>query len=429
MKIVFTEKIITPPIGIPLAGYSTSDISEALHDDLKMSALLLDDGARRILMVSFDLLGIDENFIKKFRKLASDRLGNEESDCIFSCTHTHCGPPTRTTRNNVQHPDESYMAELEKNLIAAVNELAEKASIETSMVFFSSQSAENLNRRYVGPENSCSFLPHRRDMERIADCVRDPEVGGVAFYSKAKRRLVYVIGNFAAHPLAGHSPGLGGLRISADYPGYFRNYIKSETGADAMFISGAAGDMVPKGHETGEEAMRSVGVKVAQSALDGIMLATRLGGVYRMECETLQSTIEKITCKVRPFKQPQLHSLYSGQSAIELELQLVSIGDVCFIGVPGELLAELGLEMKWHSPFRKTFIMYCSTAYADYLCHGNALVSGGYEAAAQLFTSRSGLELVNTAVDGAYKLYEKTFPDPEQWPENHPAPLVALKNI
>jgi len=99
------------------------------------------------------------------------------------------------------------------------------------------------------------------------------------------------------------------------------------------------------------------------------------------------------------------------------------------VGVPGELVAELGLEMKWHSPFRKTFILYCSTAYFTYLCHGNALVSGGYEGGAQWLDSHGGLKLVNTAVEGAYKLYERTFPDPAQWPENRPLPLVALKNV
>ena len=74
------------------------------------------------------------------------------------------------------------------------------------------------------------------------------------------------------------------------------------------------------------------------------------------------------------------------------------------MGVPGELLAELGQEIKWQSPFRKTFILYASTAYFDYLCHGNALVSGGYEADCQLCDSRSGLKLVNAAVDGLYEL-------------------------
>ena len=48
---------------------------------------------------------------------------------------------------------------------------------------------------------------------------------------------------------------------------------------------------------------------------------------------------------------------YKNKNCKPGNIQLVSVGDVCLIGVPGELVAELGLEMKWHSPFRKTFIL------------------------------------------------------------------------
>lgn len=63
------------------------------------------------------------------------------------------------------------------------------------------------------------------------------------------------------------------------------------------------------------------------------------------------------------------------------------------------------------------------------ICHGNALVSGGYEAHEQITDSRSGLQLVNAAIDGAYKLYERTFPDRSEWPESNDLPQVSLKNI
>ena len=62
-----------------------------------------------------------------------------------------------------------------------------------------------------------------------------------------------------------------------------------------------------------------------------------------------------------------------------LELQFLTIGDVCFVGVPGELEVEPDLEIKWHSPFRRTWILYNSTDYIGYICPANDFVSGGYE--------------------------------------------------
>ena len=429
MKISYGESIISPEIGTPVAGYGLHDVSTSKLDDLYLSALALNDGQKKIVIISYDLLGIDEIWIKEIRADISAVFGGRESDCIISCTHTHSGPNTRTLPNHPEVLEVDYLTKLKQLTLDTVRAIFSREFIETSVFFYSGLCDENRNRRYIGPENRCSFLPHRRDMERIADGICDKEIGGLCFINKATRQPEYIIGNFAAHPLAGHAPGVGGHRISADFPGQFRKYIQSETGAGCMFLSGAAGDMVPHGDETGKEAIRKVGTALASAALTGIIIATRNPDSFKLSNETLQSGIESRNYTIRPHKINQIPPPHQGKSEVELEVQLVSIGDVCLVGVPGELVAELGLEMKWHSPFRKTFILYCSTAYFDYLCHGNALVSGGYEGGAQLWDSHGGLKLLNTVVEGEYKLYERTFPDRSKWPENNQLPLVSLKNL
>ena len=312
-------------------------------------------------------------------------------------------------------------------MAALVKSIVAKEWIETSVYFYSISCDANTNRRFVTSNNKCSFLPHRRDMERIADGFADKEVGLLAF-RRQNGEIAYIIGNYAAHPLASHCPGIGGHRISADYPGVFRKYIEEETGAGCMFLSGAAGDMVPKGHETGKAASEAVGIKLAQAAIDGIITATRDRDSYMLKTETLQCGFTYATAKMREHRKAVLPPFYRGKEELTYELQCLSIGDICLVGVPGEMVAELGQEIKWHSPFRKTFILYCSTGYMDYLCHGNALVAGGYEGREQYTDSHTGLKLVNAAVEGTYNLYERTFPNPADWPENHDAALVSLKN-
>ena len=429
MKIAYSEKIIPTEIGVSIGGYGPYDITVEKLDELYMTMLVMDDGNKKIILISYDLLGIDANWLNDIRSGVAAVFGGSPADCMISCSHTHTGPQTREYCGLPDVLNVEYLNTVKKLSIDTAKEIAAKEFIETEIYFYSQNCDKNRNRRYIGPENRCSFLPFRRDMEPMSNGVCDKEMGGLCFINKATQQPEYIIGNFAAHPLAGHCPGIGGHRISADYPGIFRNYIKSETGAGCMFISGAAGDVVPHGHETGVEAIRQVGTAIACAAIEGILIATRDAESFKLKNETLQSTSEFVTCRTRPHKNKQIPSFYPAKDKIELELQVVSIGDVCFIGVPGELVVELGLEMKWHSPFRKTFIAYCSTGYVSYLCHGNALVSGGYEGGAQLLDSHGGLKLVNTAVEGAYKVYEKTFPDQSGWPENHHPPLVALKNI
>lgn len=99
-----------------------------------------------------------------------------------------------------------------------------------------------------------------------------------------------------------------------------------------------------------------------------------------------------------------------GKTEIELEIQCLAIGDVCFVGVPGEWCAELGVEIKWHSAFRKAFIAFSATGYQDYMCPGNFMLQGGYEASKQQFAARSSIAMVKTAVDATYELRDQLYP-------------------
>lgn len=119
---------------------------------------------------------------------------------------------------------------------------------------------------------------------------------------------------------------------------------------------------------------------------------------------------------------------YHNMDEVSLEIQCVSIGDVAFVGVPGELCCELGQEIKWHSPFRRTFIAYNSTAYFSYMGHANMLTAGGYEANSQRFSARSGLVLLKTASDALFDLRETIFPTEgtEKYPDNLNTPLVNI---
>ena len=120
---------------------------------------------------------------------------------------------------------------------------------------------------------------------------------------------------------------------------------------------------------------------------------------------------------------------YSGGRRFGLPTTLfrsLAVGDVCFVGVPGELCAELGQEIKWHSPFRRTFIAYNSTAYISYMGPANFLVQGGYEAASQRLTASGGLTLLNTAANALTGLREQLFPSDGTYPDANPAPLVNL---
>ena len=426
MKIAWFKKIISPEIGVYIAGYNLKDKSVAKLDDLYMTGLCADDGENKILIVSFDLIGLDEFFTRDIRRACAEILGIEECAVMFSCTHTHTGPECRALAKAPQQLNKPYLEQLRTWILDEVRNL--KDFRECSVYFYSSKCDENRSRRYVTACNHASFTPHRREVVPTVSEYADKELGELCFIDKETGLPLYLVGNYAAHPLAGHAPGLGGRRISADFPGAFRRYVTSETGAESMFISGAAGDLVPKEDELGADAIDRMGKNLAKAAIGGLVDCTRNPARFRMDDAKVGAVSKFVTVPLRKHKIGAIPAFYDGKTAIDLEIQAVSIGDVCFVGVPGELCCELGQEIKWHSPFRRTWIAYVSTAYLSYLVPANLMVAGGYEGGAQRFTARCGLMLLNTAADAMFELREKIFPQEgdEIYPDCLQPPLVNI---
>lgn len=428
MKIAWFKKVISPEIGAYLAGYGLNDKSIAKLDDLFMTGLCMDDSEKKVLLVSFDLIGLDGWYIRKVRKHCAEILGVTEDAVMLTCTHTHTGPETRTMAAHPEQLNKKYLDDLEQWIYTETLNL--KDFRECFVTFYSAFCDENRSRRYLTADNYASFTPYRRELMPIASGFADKELGELCFFDSGTQLPIYVIGNYAAHPLAGHSPGLGGLRISADFPGSFRDYITANTGAECMFVSGAAGDLVPKDDELGGEAAREMGIRLGKEAIGGIIDSIRNPGRFKMNESKVASCIRPFTVQLRKKYSKSGNHLpaeYAGRNDVTLEIQCISIGDVCFVGVPGELCCELGQEIKWNSPFRRTFIAYNSTAYFSYLGHANMLVSGGYEAICQRISARGGLELLNNASNALFDLRETVFPsDGEPYPDGVDTPLVNI---
>ena len=415
VKVAWFDKVISPEVGVEICGYEAHQVSVAKQSDLHAVGCAVDDGERRTMIVSCDLLGLDGEFLSKTRTHLAKILGTVPEAVMITCTHTHGGPETywqppwedRSTFNK------AYLDKLAETLASATESLRDWSTCRVA--YYSMSVDENRNRRYVTGDNHASFTPHRKEMERLAaaDRFADKELGVLMFVDTASESdaPAFLIGNYAAHPLASHAPGLGGLRISADFPGHFRDYVESETGCKAMFVSGACGDLVPKGDEMGSDAARQTGVSLAKGAFAAIIDAFRNQERFFFKAPKTGAESRRFRSRLRGKFRGKLYGPNKEAEELELEAQVIAIGDVCFVGVPGELSCELGQEIKWHSPFRRAWIGYMATGCWEYQSEPNAIVAGGYEPSWQLFTARYGLKLVAAAEDAMFSLRERLYPD------------------
>ena len=78
-----------------------------------------------------------------------------------------------------------------------------------------------------------------RSLEPLATGFKDQELGLLIFTAPGSWQPEGVLVNFAAHPLASHSMGLGSHQISADFPGVLRDVL-ADNSCWCVFLQGAA---------------------------------------------------------------------------------------------------------------------------------------------------------------------------------------------
>ncbi|MBE6367306.1 MAG: hypothetical protein E7052_05285 [Lentisphaerae bacterium] len=402
MKIATFSANITPPVGTCIAGYGLHDVTVVKHDELMLKGIFFDDNGKKALLISYDLIGMDSEVVCKIRTQCAEIIGGTQADVMLSCTHTHGGPHTRFHHLLNGRDDESTQMVIDRT-VEAVKAVKAEDFIEGDWSYYTAHCPVNINRRYVGPENRCKMLFRNCELEPIGDGFKDDELGVLLFQDKQGNPQEVLV-NFAAHPLASHSPGIGGHALTADYPGLLRKYLEETIGGHITFVSGAAGDQFPRDAQIGFQSLDNIARPLANESVRAVVNMRANPARFKMPDAHLQTMIKKFTVNVDYCQNPRQLPRYKSNGEYELELQFLSIGDICFVGVPCELLAELGMEIKWHSPFRKAFICYNSTDYIDYILPANALLAGGYEAECQQFDARTGLKLVNAAVEGMFEM-------------------------
>lgn len=379
---------ITPPVGTPLTGYIARDnISTGVHDPLYAKALVLADGAARVALLTCDVLGLRYDFVTSVRSAIQAATGIPADHILIACSHTHAGPASIFLQD-CGDVDEVYLATLRTRLIevsgAALADLAPA--------------------RFGVANGQVTAGVHNR---RRPGAVIDPALDVLAIRN-GEGTLRGAVLNYACHPtcLTGEN-----RLFSAEYCGYATAQIEQATGAVALFVTGAIGDVGPVkrgwpvlealGRAVAGEAMRVLaampvgewqGVAAAESALELPLLP--LPSVAEMEqeaarwqtTETVDATAllpshPKIPVAMRHWSASTLAALRTGSAptAVKSAVQVIRAGELTLVSAPGELFVELGLAIKAGCGGNAVFVCGFGNDNVGYIPTRAAYPLGGYE--------------------------------------------------
>ncbi|UCG49007.1 MAG: hypothetical protein JSU94_04330, partial [Phycisphaerales bacterium] len=222
----------------------------------------------------------------------------------------------------------------------------------------------------------------------------DPELC-VLRVEDANGGIVGSIVNFACHPVCVY-PSMP-TSISADYPGDATDLVERTEGGICLFTLGTAGDIVP--YQRGLEAHRRLGMVVGAEAV------RRLQFVATSDAPVLKAARKQVKFPTK--QQPSANSEKETERItghIESEIQVLRLGDIYILGLPGEVLVEVGLEIKKRAGVEKLFIVSLGNDAIGYVCHGQAYGQGGYEPGPGTHLAKGAGEII---IEEALELIER----------------------
>lgn len=92
-EVGFSRVDITPPLGVPMAGYTFLRKASAVLDRLELNALAFSDGNGTAILMAADLLDLQDNdYAVELRRRVAAAAGVPTDAVYFHCTHTHLSP-------------------------------------------------------------------------------------------------------------------------------------------------------------------------------------------------------------------------------------------------------------------------------------------------------------------------------------------------
>jgi hypothetical protein len=454
----FAEADITPAIGSEIPGNYFKQFHKTLHDPCKVRAAYFEHAGQAVWLIGIDSLIVPRHVVEKVRtRLASTSI-------LIGASHSHSsGPVGMVQPGEYDHAspevremaygmssaaDPAYLDLLENQIVEAARQASRNARASLWGYGEGKESAAIFNRR-IRMKNGLTFThprPGNPDMIEAAGPV-DPAVTVLGVFDETVQLIGCVV-NYACH--ATTNPG----GISANWIHYLERAIRRQfgTGVVVVYLGGFAGDVtqVDNFDETaaprGDDYARLIGGRVGAEA-NKVLLSMKPSAPAPIQVAFSKyvegrriPSAERLAKSKAIVAQPRgerpseewtfakeivlLDALLAKQKSVEIELQAIAIGPMLYLAAPGEIFAQLGLDIRKASRFAYNNPVSLANGCVGYIPTREAFDAsgGGYEQRLTSYTNlvpEAGPRLVRKATALMSQL---------RWTEMPKVPKVARFN-
>ena len=424
----FSRVNITPPLGTEIAGYFHARYAEGVLDELEINALAVAAGEDKMVLMSADLCDINKDVLDVAYEHVCKATGLSLDQIFIHATHTHTGPLTslkeKSSPETLTEKDSmvrDYSLLLCKKLAdAAVMALAD---LKPAKMGWAVGHAPNIAfvRRFRMKDGKVRTNPGVGNpdiLHPIGDV--DERVNVLRFDREGAETIV--LANMGCHPDV-----VGGNLISGDWPTLYRHRLeRTLDNVKTLFFNGAQGDVnhvnvFAKGgdmndmfHDFDDVARgyghaRHMGNVVAGAVLQ---VYDKVNYVDVDSIRHKQNRISVPSNMPKPEEMPLAHkyndlhlagrddeipfeamelttvvaeaarmvNLEHGPAEFTMNLSGMAIGNVAFLGIPGEPFNGIGLGIKEAEGWDLILPCCLTNGSEDYFPMKDAYDEGGYEA-------------------------------------------------
>jgi neutral ceramidase len=148
---------ITPPVGGLLQSGALGVRSQGVLDRLFATAVVLDDGATRLVLVGCDVMDFEAPLAARVRRAVEARTGIPGGHVLLNASHTHSGPAVYLSES----PDSPFLTPADREYVdwlvkRVVDTVAQALAVgrPATLRLGSAEGAFAANRRGVNPDGS-----------------------------------------------------------------------------------------------------------------------------------------------------------------------------------------------------------------------------------------------------------------------------------
>lgn len=423
-EVGYAEVNINPPLGIGIWGYYVPRFAKGILDDVGVRAIAFSMGQKRFVMISADLCAIPKEIYVRCAEAIEKTTGLSGDNVLLAATHTHTNGIIGESTSF--EADEEVIRRYEAFFVSRVADAAKLAfdDLKPAKMGYAVGHAPDRTsyiRRYKMKDGSTMTCPpiNNPDIDYPIGEL-DKRVNVLRFDREGAETVVLV--NYGLH-----ADTVNGELISADWPGWMISTVeKAIDNVKCVFFSGAAGDVGstnvnPSGGDMNDteisfdNEMKSPGMarfvgrafagtvlqvfdKVEYIDVDGINILHRPikvpANVPAKEDMPRAHEYKKLHEEGRddliPYTAMELTTvvaealrmcaLENGPEEFVFDLLGIQIGNVAFVGMPGEAFTDVGVGIKDTEGWDLILLCALVNAYEGYFPMQSAYDEGGYEA-------------------------------------------------